>query len=33
MIADNYDALAPSRPREAIYLNDGFPKEAGDTVS
>ncbi len=33
MIVDNYDVISAFPASDAIYLNDGFPKEAGDTVS
>ncbi len=32
IIAENYEALATFPASEKIFLNDGFPKEAGDTL-
>lgn len=32
IITDNYEALATFPASDKIYLNDGFPKEAGDTL-
>jgi len=33
MIVDHYDVISAFPASDAIYLNDGFPKEAGDTVA
>ena len=33
MIAANYDTIVTFPASEVIYLTDGFPKEAGETVS
>jgi gamma-glutamyltranspeptidase/glutathione hydrolase len=32
IITENYEALSSFPASEKIYLNDGFPKEAGDTL-
>jgi gamma-glutamyltranspeptidase/glutathione hydrolase len=32
MIAENYDILATFPASDAIYLTDGFPKQAGETI-
>jgi gamma-glutamyltranspeptidase/glutathione hydrolase len=33
MIVDNYDVISAFPASDTIYLNDGFPKEAGDKVA